>query len=200
MIEAVVVDLGGVAARFQPERRLQALSSLSGLARDVIQERLFDSGLEHRTEMGEFSASEATALIDTVLEHRVPPHVLVDAWSLAFEPDVEILECLSSLNLRHALFTNNGPMLDACLAGPLRNLRGIFDEVICSWHVRSCKPEPAAFAKVAERLGCGPDRLLLLDDSEANVQGAVACGWEAEHITRADDLRQAIGRRPDLRG
>ena len=35
MIEAVVVDLGGVAARFCPERRLAALASRSGVADHV---------------------------------------------------------------------------------------------------------------------------------------------------------------------
>jgi glucose-1-phosphatase len=151
MIEAVVVDLGGVAARFRPERRMRALASLSGLPERTIQERLFDSGFDDRAESGEYSREQVVEGVQTALGRKVPLAPLIDAWALAFEPDREVLAQLAVLPVRRALFTNNGPLLDECLAGPLMSLAAAFDEVICSWRVRARKPAREAFERVAER-------------------------------------------------
>jgi len=187
-----------VAARFRPERRLQALASLSGVAEDVIEERLFDSGFERRAELGAYSPDEVVAAIQAALDDRVPAAALVDAWALAFEPAAEVLDCIASLPARRALFTNNGPMIDACLAAPLRGLADAFGAVVCSWHLRARKPEAAAFEGAAGRLECAPDRLLLLDDSAENVAAAIRCGWEADCVAGLADVVAAIGRRPEL--
>jgi HAD superfamily hydrolase (TIGR01509 family) len=198
VIETVVVDLGGVAARFRPERRLQALSSLSGVAQGLIQERLFDSGFESQSELGAYSPDQVVAAVQAALDHRAPVTALIDAWALAFEPDADVLNCIASSPVRRALFTNNGPMIDACLAGPLRGLAAAFSEIICSWHIRARKPEPAAFERAAGRLGCSPDRLLLLDDSAENVEAAILCGWDADCVTGLPDVVEALGRRQGL--
>ena len=60
-VEALVVDLGGVAARFRPERRLCALASATGLEAGLIHERLFESGFDHGSELGEHSVEQALA-------------------------------------------------------------------------------------------------------------------------------------------
>ncbi len=139
MIETIVLDLGGVAARFHPERRLEALASLSRTTEKAIEELIFDSGLEHRAELGAYSLEEVLANLWGALDYQGSDTALIEAWALAFEPDNEILEYVASLGSRKAVFTNNGPMLDACLAGPLSRLAAVFDEIICSWHLRACK-------------------------------------------------------------
>jgi hypothetical protein len=108
VIETVVVDLGGVASRFRPERRLQALASLSGLAQELIRERLFDSGLERQAELGGYSAAQVVAAVQSALDQRVPQSELIDSWALAFEPDTHVLESIASLPVRRVLFTNKG--------------------------------------------------------------------------------------------
>lgn len=192
MIEVVVVDLGGVAARFWPERRLAALASLSGLAPEVIQQHLFDSGLEHRAELGELAPEELLREVQSALDGGVSAEALVEAWALAFEVDTEVLGCIDALDARTALFTNNGPMLDACLVGPLGRLKQSFAAIVCSWHLKARKPDADAFERAAERLGCTPGQLLLLDDSEANVRAAIRCGWQAEQVVDAAGVRAAI--------
>jgi HAD superfamily hydrolase (TIGR01509 family) len=194
-MEILVVDLGGVAARYRPDGRLSALSKLSGVEPDVIVERLFDSGFERAAEAGAHSADDVVGAIQRALDDRVPVAAIVEAWALAFEPDAEVLDYVASLPLPAALFTNNGPMLDACLASPLRALATPFREIICSWHLRARKPEALAFERAALRLGCPPDRLLLLDDSAENAEAAARCGWDAECVTGSEEVAAAIGRR-----
>jgi putative hydrolase of the HAD superfamily len=198
VIEVVVVDLGGVAARFRPERRLAALASLGGVSEAQIQDRLFDSGFEGSAEPGEYTPEQVIERVRSALEQPVSSAEVAEAWSQAFEPDREIIDRLGSLSVRKVIFTNNGPMLDACLAGPLRELAVAFGEVICSWHVKACKPNAAAFERVAQRLSMASDRLLLLDDSAENVAAAKACGWNAEYVSGIDQVRAAIERWPEL--
>ena len=91
-VEWLVVDLGGVAAQYRPERRLNALEQATGIPQDVIHERLFVSGLDRDAELGRHTiASITTALVER-LEHRISIPTLIDAWALAFEPNVELLD------------------------------------------------------------------------------------------------------------
>lgn len=200
MIETVVGDLGGVAAAFLPERRLAALAALSRLPEDLLQGRIFDSGLEARAEAGAYSLEEAQTAVLAALDDRVSLAALIDAWAQAFEPNQAVLDRLDALPAPKVLFTNNGPMLDACLGGPLARLRTSFDDVICSWHLGARKPEAAAFRRAAMRLDRSPDTLLLLDDSADNVQGARACGWQAERVTSLAGLESALAEYPELGG
>ena len=87
-------------------------------------------------------------------------------------------------------------MIDACLAGPLKQVAAAFDEIICSWHLGVRKPEAGAFKRAAERLRCPPERLLLLlDDSAENVEAAIRCDWDASCVNGVDEVRAAIRRR-----
>ncbi len=199
MIDTVVLDLGGVAARFHPERRLRALASLGGVSEEAIERRIFTSGFDDESELGTFSHDQVVAHLREALGYRGPEASLVDAWALAFEPDQAVGEYLNRLSVRKALFTNNGPVLDACLEGPLRELAASFDDVICSWHLGARKPDGVAFARAAARLGSPPERLLLFDDSPTNVKGARDSGWNAECVSGADALIAAAGKRRSLR-
>jgi HAD superfamily hydrolase (TIGR01509 family) len=179
---------------------LAALASLSGVPDRLIYERLFESGFDDRAELGGYSPDGVLEFVSGALERRVSAADLIDAWALAFEPETDVPEHIAALPVRRVLLTNNGPMIDACLAGPLRALAAVFDEVICSWHLRARKPDQVAFQRAAERLHLDPGRLLLLDDSIDNVQAAQRCGWAAEQVRGLTQLVTATSRYPGLRG
>lgn len=191
-IEVLVVDLGGVAARFTPERRLRALGAATGLSEAEVRARIWDSGLEASAERGRYSSDEIIEVVRAAFDHRIGAEELVEAWALAFEPDEAVLARLARVPLRRVVFTNNGPMLDRCLAGPLRDLAASFEQVICSWHLSAAKPDAGAFEGASDRIGVPGARLLLLDDSAENVAGARACGWEASQVRSLDDLQGAL--------
>jgi len=191
-IEALVVDLGGVAARFRPQRRLHALASATRIEEHVVHERLFGSGFDHRCELGELTAAETMSAVLAALDGTITVDAVIEAWSLAFAPDDDVLERVRTTRGRRVLFTNNGPLLDACLAGPLNWLADEFDDVICSWHLRATKPGAVAFERAAIRLGVPAGQLLLLDDSRANVQAAQQVGWKAAVVADAGDVGHAL--------
>lgn len=191
--DMLVVDLGGVAARYLPKRRLTALQHATGLDAESLQCELFDSGLDSRAERGDFTTDQLVEQILVRLNYRIDVDDLVVAWSQCFAPANTVLNALDEHPGPKALFTNNGPMIDLCLTGPLSDIADRFDTIICSWHIGVVKPEATAFERAAARLERQPCSLLLLDDSPPNVTAARLAGWRAAHATADDDLAVAIG-------
>ncbi|MDA0270554.1 MAG: HAD-IA family hydrolase [Chloroflexi bacterium] len=192
MIDVLAVDLGGVAARFYPERRRAALAALTGLAEITIETRWFTSGHEGEAELGAYSTDTIAGAIQAALGVEVAVSDLVKAWSLAFEPEVEVLELLAAIPARRVLFTNNGPMVDLCFAGPLRDLGSAFGPPLASWRIGARKPSEAAFERAAALLNVPPGRILLVDDALPNVLAARQCGWQAAHTPNTALVRSAL--------
>jgi HAD superfamily hydrolase (TIGR01509 family) len=86
------------------------------------------------------------------------------------------------------LFTNNGPIVTACLEGPLRPVRAVCDAVVCSWQLQAVKPERVAFERFSKAIDTPAHALLLVDDSLANVTAAREAGWAAGQVTCAAEL------------
>lgn len=68
----------------------------------------------------------------------------------------------------------------------------LFDAIVLSGQVRACKPEPAIFEALLDRIPHGASRCLFVDDSDANVTAARALGFQAIRFTSAPDLRRAL--------
>jgi glucose-1-phosphatase len=194
MIGHLVVDLGGVAAGFHPQRRLQALAQSTGMSFTLIHERLFASGLDHYAELGRIELGELLPQVLAALDDTISVEQLIQCWAQAFEPQVEVLAAVGDSGVKRTLLTNNGPLISVCLDGPLREIADCFDEVICSWQLGVCKPDPVAFERAARRLGGVPTEILLLDDDQANVAAAESLGWNAEHVTTSVAAVAAIRR------
>lgn len=54
------------------------------------------------------------------------------------------------------------------------------------------KPSAAIFERLIARFGCDPATTLFIDDTERNVIGARALGFEAHHFIRAEELEVAL--------
>jgi 2-haloacid dehalogenase len=70
----------------------------------------------------------------------------------------------------------------------LRRLEGI----VISGDEGVCKPEAEIYRRCEERFGFDATDALFFDDSEANVAGARAVGWDAELFTTPEAARAAV--------
>ncbi len=61
-----------------------------------------------------------------------------------------------------------------------------------SWDEGLRKPEPRAFGRAAARMGAVPEQIVLVDDQQANVDGARAVGWRAIHFEHSAPLRDRL--------
>lgn len=193
----LVLDLGGVVGRWLPDRRLHRLAQLSGQSVAVVDQLVFESGFEEASERGRFDHETFVAELAGLLGLVPGPTTdtaLRSAWALAWEPDPAVMRIVTSSPLRTALFTNNGPLVEAALATELAPVGAAFDELLLSWRLGVAKPETEAFALATERLGVAPSDVWFADDSEANVAAARAFGWHAHRYTTALDLQVALPR------
>lgn len=61
--------------------------------------------------------------------------------------------------------------------------------VTVSGEVGLIKPDVRIYERHAADFGLDPAASLFIDDSEKNVEGAKAAGWQAVHFTGAEKLR-----------
>jgi putative hydrolase of the HAD superfamily len=195
-VRFAVFDLGGVVCRFEPELRVRALERVTGRSADELHAAIWDSGLDRRAERGEIDAAKLPTLLAAALDVDIDSGALRAAWSLAFDPNDDVLALIDRLAVPAVLFTNNGPIVDDCLDHELSRVHARFAHVLLSWRLGAVKPEPAAFEAVTARLGVGAEDLLFVDDSHENVAAARALGWQAEAFVDVAGLeRQLVERR-----
>ena len=194
-VDHVVFDLGGVVCRWLPDRRLVALSELSGLPPATVDQVVFESGFDDAGERGQFTLDEYTTTLGSLLglEPSVDQRGLLSAaWALAYEPHPAVLRAVGAVARPVALLTNNGPLMEHALGTELGAVGAAFDQLLFSWRLGAAKPDPEAFAAATEALGTEPGRVLFIDDSEENVAGARAFGWQAAPFTTVLDLQATL--------
>ena len=187
----IVWDLGGVLARFRPDRRLTALAEATGLPPGAVEERIWSSGLDAEAETGRLGDDEAWTRVLDALDGRIGRAELQRCWSLAFEPDALVLALVDEVG-GGALLTNNGPLVAGSLGRELHVIGRRLDPWLLSWRLGATKPDSAAFTLAAAALDHAPSDLVLVDDQAANVAAARRSGWRAVHHTDVASTRAAL--------
>lgn len=181
----IVWDLGDVAATFRPERRLAELAAASGIPAAEIERRLWGSGLDAAAELGKIAADELWDQTIAALDRRLTREDIRRCWASAFTPNLVVLNFIDQLAGPCVLLSNNGPIVEACLAHELRDLGRRFDRIVLSCHLRATKPSTDAFNRATDLLGVNARDLLLIDDQQANIAGARAAGWSGMRFRQA---------------
>lgn len=196
-IEAVVLDYGGVIARFPSADRFAEVAALAGAspenfvgaywsARDAYDRGTLsarDYWLEIHKQLGREASDEEgiTRLIagDQLLWSDIDARVI--AW----------VERLRSAGIRTGLLSNMQFDILNHLRRSFPWMSG-FEAAVFSCEARAMKPEPAIYREMERRLLTPPERTLFLDDSTANVEGARACGWHAEQFTSIEQAHELL--------
>lgn len=109
--------------------------------------------------------------------------------------DYEILELIETLRKRYKVgLLSNAP------SGFLRNLlqendlEKCFDEIVISSEVGLIKPDPEMFHCILDRMSSKPEEIIFIDDSQKNIDGAVAVGIKGLLYTNATTLKSDLAR------
>lgn len=140
----------------------------------------------HALERGECTVAEFERLLAGLLIRTdggpVPADGLLTRMLSAGAPVPAMYRLLRGLRrkgVRTALLSNSwGPD-----GYPREDFPGLFDAVVISGEVGMRKPEPRIFRHAAALLDLEPGRCVFVDDLEANVRAAVACGMTGVHHT-----------------
>jgi putative hydrolase of the HAD superfamily len=100
----------------------------------------------------------------------------------------ETIRVLRGAGYRTALLSNSW----GCHEYPRADFPGLFDVVVISGEVGMRKPEEAIFRHAARALGLEPRECVFIDDVEANVAAAAACGMTGLLHTEAAATAAAL--------
>jgi len=100
----------------------------------------------------------------------------------------DMIRALRGAGLRTALLSNSW----GCDEYPRADFPALFDTVVISGECGMRKPEEAIFLHTARSLGLEPRECVFIDDIEANVAAAAACGMTGVHHTEAAPTAAAV--------
>lgn len=137
-------------------------------------------------------------LAETIPERiaQFPEHrSLIEAFARRFNEtipgpvpgSIELVEALHARGVPLYAITNFGAGFWRGFS-PTQPVFERFRDIVVSADERIAKPDPAIYALAARRFGHAPATMLFVDDNEANVASALACGWQAHHFTSAARL------------
>ncbi|MGD0604933.1 MAG: HAD family phosphatase [Streptosporangiaceae bacterium] len=136
----------------------------------------------HALERGECSGAEFERMLAAELLRADGGPVAADgllrrmfAASLPVPAMYDMIRALRGAGFGTALLSNSWGSDEY----PRADFPALFDAVVISAEVGMRKPEPGIFRYAAARLGLEPAECVFLDDIEANVDAAIACGMTA---------------------
>ncbi len=193
MIRAVMLDVDGVLVRGRPEDGrpwAERLEADLGLCPAALHRAFFAPHWEEIV-VGRAGLMERLGPALADIAPWLPAERLVEYWfGQDARLDEGLLVELAALRARGVtvhLATNQEHLRAAHLMGPL-GLGAHAEAIHHSAAIGARKPQPAFFRHVAAAVGLPPGALVLVDDTPANVDAAVAEGWRALCWTGEDRL------------
>lgn len=81
------------------------------------------------------------------------------------------------------------------MIGPVRAMSPAFGhlrDIVISAETAIMKPDPRIYAQACLRFGIEPAQAIFVDDSQKNIEGAAALGFQTHHFTDPAKLRPAL--------
>lgn len=182
-VEFVYFDINGCLVRFF-QRAFTNLSLDSGVSADLIEKTFWhynDAVCRSDMSMAEFNHEMATKMGVESIDWK-------SYYMAAVEPIPELIELLvaTSQEYRVGLFSNIMPgFIDEMVSsGMLPSLD--YETIVDSSKVKMNKPDNAVYELAASMAGVEPEKILLIDDTRANIIAAEQNGW---HVVWVDQYR-----------
>lgn len=197
-ISLVLFDLNGVLYRYDRAARISALAAVSGRTPQAIAAAIWDPGFEDSGDAGGLDAQAYLLGFGSAIGYNLSEADWVAALRAAIAPIPRTLALLPRIRpaVTCAVLTNNNLLVR-------RHFEALYPEVAAhvgnhafvSAEFRARKPDPAVYRSCLMRLGTAPAACLFIDDSQANVAGAMTAGLAGHHSTAAADLEAELNRR-----
>ena len=200
MIKAIFFDMGGVLLPLDLHRCVEAYRNVAGF-KDI------DEYLDPWHQRGFFLDMEAGRIgmqefLDLCLTH-CPPGTTKDTLVRCHDqffgtPDPDTVALVKELSLKydvHLLSNNNE--LSMSLHRPNFARAGLpldasFKKMFLSHEMHLLKPDPEIYRRAIAESGRTPGECLFIDDSQKNIDGALAVGMRAVLLEPGASLRATV--------
>jgi glucose-1-phosphatase len=194
-VDAVALDFGNVLVEVDFRRAFEAWGRTAGVPSSLLSESFSFDDAYCAHERGEIDAAGYFTLLRKNFKLSISDGDMLDGWNAIFgEPLPGIEPVVREIARRWPLyvFSNTNPAHVAHFRPRYEKLLSHFTRVVTSCDIGRRKPEPEAFARLAELAGVPPRRLAFFDDLEENVAGARRAGLVAHRVTRPADITAAL--------
>ncbi len=201
-IKAVVFDIGGVLEQVQdaawPELWIGRWERRMNLPAGHVAATVAEHESTGEMVTGEMSETQVRKLYADVLgldEHQAN-QMMAEMWdAYCGELDVALREFVAGLRPQFATAILSNSADGAPREEQRRfGFEELVDVIIYSHEVGVAMPDAAIFRLTEDRLGVESHEIVFLDDHEAHVQAARACGWHAAWHRDTDVSIQEITR------
>lgn len=198
--KALIFDMGGVLVDLDIEDCKRAFKEDLGFYRiDEIIDPCHQKGIYGDLEEGVISPDEfRKAVLAESRPGACPEDVDKAMWHIltGIEPyKVQMLKRLAQSYDLYMLSNNNAiclPRSRRIFAEAGIPLEDMFRKCYFSFEMRALKPSEAFYKAVMEDIGTEPENMLFIDDSQKNVDGAVAAGLPAVYYEPGTDLEMLL--------
>lgn len=195
-IKAIIFDMGGVLVDLDIEDCKRAFKEYLGYEKiDELIDPCHQKGIYGDLEEGKLSGDEFRKL---VLAESRPGSVAEDVdramWHIltGIEPyKAQLLKRLSESYELYLLSNNNEvclPRSRAMFAEAGTPMETLFKKCFYSFEMKALKPSEAFYKAVVAEIGLPAEQMFFIDDSQKNVDGAIAAGLPAVYYEPGTDL------------
>ncbi|MGC8626826.1 MAG: HAD family hydrolase [Acidimicrobiales bacterium] len=188
----VLFDLGGVLVRLGGMAKVQQLAGFE--SEEELWHRWLASPWIRRFEQGKCEPLEFANGMVRSWGLPVSAEEFLDVFKavpVGLFPGARELVALTRDHLPVGCLSNSN-VLHWELMGKHWGLAGLFDRAFLSYELGMVKPDHEIFEHVVHSLGAPPERVVLLDDNQLNVQGARAVGLTAVQVRGPAQAKSAL--------
>jgi len=200
MIKAIFFDMGGVLLPLHLDRCVKAYREIAGF-KDIDQflDPCHQNGFFLDLEAGRISLD---AFMDECLRHCAPGttrETIMQCHDHFFgTPSPETVAFVNEIGKRYDVFLlSNNNELSMILHRPNFASAGLpldtsFKKMFLSHEMKLLKPDPEIYLRAIRESGYRAEECLFIDDSQKNIDGALAVGMRAALLPPGASLREVV--------
>ena len=206
LVKVILFDLGNVILPFDNHQIAGKLSRFSRLKKFQDPENIFSSlfdlekGMINSFEEGKISPSGFFESVKRSFDLGISLAEFVPIWTDIFTENLEVSQIILSLKreYRLGLLSNTDPLHFPYILSKFPIVR-LFERWILSYEVGFKKPAIEIFRKAIEWASVEPEKIIFIDDSDANIKAAVSVGIQGVHFISSDQLKEELKERLDFK-
>lgn len=181
MIRNIVFDMGNVVIRFDPLWFMERDGVTDPQDRKMIMNELFLSVEWAQMDAGTLTEETAEPLILARFPERLWDTVRKLLYSWAYPRDMipgmeDLIRRLKQAG--YGIYLLSNASVAQHTYWPRFPVSRMFDGKLISCDVKIVKPCHRIYQLFTEKFSLKPEECVFIDDSSANVAGAIACGWQ----------------------
>ena len=199
-MKAIIFDMGGVLIDLDMDACRNAFKQdLDFYEIDEILDPCHQKGIIGDMEEGKVSADDFRKyVLDRSRPGARPEEVDKALYKILAHIAPYKIELLRSLSEKYDIYmlSNNNPIAEKRASEMFReagfSMETDFKECFMSYKMKMLKPSVAFYKEVMRQIGLPASEMLFIDDSQSNVDAAVAAGLPAVWYKPGEDLKELV--------